>query len=92
MNVSKNKETKINELTFNKKELMYYKMIDKYFRSCSEQNINKMISIINGESEISLRVLDWVVTRYAKKKIDFNNNDEEFFISKLDCKFSNHSC
>lgn len=30
-------------------------------------NINKMISIINGETKISLRIVDWFVTNYAKK-------------------------
>jgi hypothetical protein len=32
-----------------------------------KENINKMISIINGESKISLRIVDWFVTNYAKK-------------------------
>ena len=31
------------------------------------ENINKMMSIINGESKISLRIVDWFVTNYAKK-------------------------
>lgn len=30
-------------------------------------NLSKMISIINGESRISLRIVDWFVTNYAKK-------------------------
>ena len=30
-------------------------------------HIQKMMNIINGESKISLRVLDWFVTNYAKK-------------------------
>ena len=29
--------------------------------------LNKMISVINGESIISLRIVDWFVTNYAKK-------------------------
>ena len=32
-----------------------------------KENIDKMISIINGESKISLRIVDWFVTNYAKK-------------------------
>jgi len=79
MNATKTKVTKTNELTFNKKESMYYVMIDKFFNTCSAEQINKMIDIINGNSEISLRVLDWVVTRYAKKKIGFNNGTDDFF-------------
>jgi hypothetical protein len=31
------------------------------------ENLNKMIRIINGESKISLRIVDWFVTNYAKK-------------------------
>ena len=30
-------------------------------------NLNKIIPIINGESKISLRVIDWFVTNYSKK-------------------------
>lgn len=29
--------------------------------------LKKMISIVNGESKISLRIVDWFVTNYAKK-------------------------
>jgi len=32
-----------------------------------KDNIDKMISIINGESKISLRIVDWFVTNFAKK-------------------------
>jgi hypothetical protein len=30
-------------------------------------NLHKMMFIINGESKISLRIVDWFVTNYAKK-------------------------
>jgi len=33
----------------------------------SRDNLNKMIHIINGKSDISLRIVDWFVTNYAKK-------------------------
>jgi len=33
----------------------------------NKENIHKMMSIINGESKISLRIVDWFVTNYAKK-------------------------
>ena len=32
-----------------------------------KEYLKKMISIINGESKISLRIVDWFVTNYAKK-------------------------
>ena len=30
-------------------------------------NLKKMLQIINGESSISLRIVDWFTTDYAKK-------------------------
>jgi hypothetical protein len=32
-----------------------------------KENIDRMIKIINGESKISLRIVDWFVTNFAKK-------------------------
>ncbi len=31
------------------------------------KNIQRMVSVINGESHLSLRIIDWFVTNYAKK-------------------------
>jgi hypothetical protein len=59
---------------FNNKELRYYKMINKFFDTCSQQKICQMLDIINKKSDISLRVLDWFATTYSKKKIDINLN------------------
>ena len=33
----------------------------------NRENLNKMMRIINGESKISLRIVDWFVTNFAKK-------------------------
>ena len=33
-----------------------------------DDNLHVMLSIINGESPISLRIVDWFVTNYAKQK------------------------
>jgi hypothetical protein len=33
----------------------------------SENNLDKMLKIITGESKISLRIVDWFATNYAKK-------------------------
>ena len=32
-----------------------------------DNNMDKMLQIINGESKISLRIIDWFATNYAKK-------------------------
>lgn len=47
------------------KEIWYYDMLDKYFSTCETFQIQRMIDIINGEHTISLRFLDWFVTRYC---------------------------
>jgi hypothetical protein len=46
-------------------------------------NLTRMMNIINGESVISLRIVDWFVTNYAKKnfvvyEITVNNNTYRF--------------
>jgi len=42
--------------------------------------LTRMLKIITGESKISLRIVDWFVTNYAKKNFtlyDFENNNGE---------------
>jgi len=46
-----------NDLLLNKLMLFYN----------TDDNLNKMLRIINGESKISLRIVDWFSTNYAKK-------------------------
>jgi len=61
---------------FKSKELIYYNMLDKYFNNCTNDEITTMIDIINGNNLISLRFLDWFVTRYCylyKFTINVNN-------------------
>ena len=43
----------------------------KYYNE--EDNLNNMLSIINGESRISFRIVDWFVTNYAKQKFTVYN-------------------
>jgi hypothetical protein len=63
-----------------KKEVYYYRMIDNFFRDCDKAHISNMIQIIQGESDISLRILDWFVTRYsAQYKITFETNSDKQF-------------
>jgi hypothetical protein len=65
---------------FNSKELCYFKMISKFYKLRPKEEISKMIRIINSESEISLRVLDWFVTRYSKRRFEINmGNGVEIF-------------
>ena len=45
-------------------ELLMKNLMDFYN---NRENLHNMMSIINGESKISLRIVDWFVTNFAKK-------------------------
>ncbi len=49
---------------FKAKELMHYKKLDNFFNESSKEECQMMVDIINGNHLISLRFLDWFVTRY----------------------------
>ncbi|ARF11351.1 hypothetical protein Klosneuvirus_1_208 [Klosneuvirus KNV1] len=78
----------INELKLSKKEIYDYKRIDKFYKSRSIKDVQSIIDIVEGKSNISLRLLDWFVTTYAdryKTKYILNNKittdmkmDDEF--------------
>jgi hypothetical protein len=60
-------------------ELLMKNLLDFYQNS---DNLKKMMHIINGETKISLRIVDWFVTNYAKKyytvyELPTVNNKEE---------------
>ncbi len=59
---------------------------NKNFFSTNKKYINAMLEIINGESDISIRILDWFVANYSKKyntcyKIRINGKDEFFYVN-----------
>jgi len=65
----------INE--FKKKEKMLYEVLNNFFNQCSLPEVKMMIEIIDSDHTISLRFLDWFVTRYCylyKLSIPINNN------------------
>lgn len=63
--------------------------LSKFF--CRDSNIHQMLPIINGDSQISLRVVDWFVTNYSKKNnivydLKKNNNEKKQFNVYLNYK------
>lgn len=52
------------ELCNTQNDLLKAKLLNFYDR---DNNLDKMLKIINGESHISLRIVDWFATNYAKK-------------------------
>ena len=49
-------------------------------------NIDKILPIINGESKISLRLIDWFVTNYSKKYFTLIKNPNKRFKVYIDYK------
>jgi hypothetical protein len=47
------------------KETWHYDMIKTFFSTCDQSQIQRMVDIINGNHLISLRFMDWYVTRYC---------------------------
>jgi hypothetical protein len=67
-------------MTLTVKEQRYFEIIDKYYKSCEPNDISKMLDIINGKSKISLRIIDWFVTRYAQRnKLCITPDSNDFF-------------
>ena len=57
--------------------MLHYIKLDKFFNNCAIEEIQGMIDIINGNHIISLRFLDWFVTRFCylyKLSINVNNS------------------
>ena len=52
-----------------------------------DDNMSKMLTIINGESTISLRIVDWFATNYSKQYyITYNIDDKDRFKVYVDYK------
>ena len=51
----------------NSNELLLLSLKDFYSK---ENNVSILLSIINGESKISLRLIDWFITNYCKNNKD----------------------
>ena len=53
----------------------------------TDDNLEKMLKIINGESNISLRIVDWFATNYAKQNYTvIKNNETDRFKVYIDYK------
>ena len=51
-----------------------------------DNNLKKMLSIINGESKISLRIVDWFATNYAKQNFTIYHVNNKRFKVYVDYK------
>ena len=75
----KNKE---NLFISSKKDLLMQSLITFF---AERENLDQVIPIITGKSNISLRILDWFVTNYSKKnniayQLELNNKKKNFIV------------
>lgn len=67
-------------------DLLLEKLMEYYNQN---ENLNKMLNIINGTSKISLRIVDWFATNFAKKNYTiFNLDDNKRFKVYVDYKLN----
>jgi len=69
-------------------DLILKRCLDFYKKN---ENLETMLKIINGESKISLRIVDWFATNYAKKNytlydLEGSNNETRRFKVYVDYK------
>jgi|TARA_B110000285_G_scaffold56964_2_gene64953 hypothetical protein len=50
---------------YSQNDVLLNKLLQFYYK---DDNLNAMLSIINGTSEVSLRIVDWFSTNYSKKE------------------------
>ena len=60
----------------NKEELLMRQLTNFYG---NQENLNIMLPIIKGQSDISLRILDWFITNYSKKNTIYYKCDNTDF-------------
>jgi hypothetical protein len=62
-------------------DLLMNNLMDFYNK---DGNLEKMLKIITGESKISLRIVDWFATNYAKKNFTlYNIEDQNGYIRRF---------
>ena len=72
------------ESTVRSKQDLLMTSLDEFFKN--KNHLNQMLPILNQTAHISLRILDWFVTNYAKKKKIVYVIDNEMFNVYLNYK------
>lgn len=78
--ISNDTAPEIDKIDLNTKEKFYFRYINKFFKCLSSNKVDTMIDIIESRSTISLRLLDWFITRYSnihKTNYEICNGDEK---------------
>lgn len=60
---------KLNKTAIEFLNSVYVEILKKYYETLSINSIKEIIEIINGNSNLSLRLIDWVITKYSKNSL-----------------------
>jgi len=88
--IKKTQKMPLNEAVKTVEERSLYTKLDRFFKSeCSEEQIRKMIKIINNEDAISLRLLNWFAMKHSVSMEPLEVKNEEGNLTELfDIKIS----
>jgi len=88
--VKKTQKMPLNEAVKTVEERSLYAKLDRFFKTeCSEEQIQKMIKIINNEDAISLRLLNWFAMKHSVSMEPLEVKNEEGNLTELfDIKIS----
>jgi hypothetical protein len=69
----------------NYKESLIFKTLTNFYKN--KNNLDILLQILNQNSNISLRILDWLVTNYSKKYnvwYEVYKNGENLFVEEIE--------
>jgi len=78
MNITTNMNSNTHNINYATQNDLLLNNLKDFYRN--EENLSRMLKIITGESRISLRIVDWFATNYAKKYYTLYtlNNNKRF--------------
>jgi hypothetical protein len=69
---------------------LVYNNLKTFYCKNNFENLDKVLPIINGESKVSLRIMDWFTTNYAKKNFtvySYKNENNEVVRFKVHIEY-----
>lgn len=61
------KAVEVKYIKFKPQEVLYYNRVNAFFKSLDEKKFKHMVDILNKNADISLRLLEWFITKYCDK-------------------------
>ena len=90
--VLKSKKQKITDALKSVEERSLYVDVDRFLKKkCSNEDIQKMVSIINNEGIISLRLVNWFAMKFSANMKTMDYVDDRSEVKLFDVKISYHA-